>query len=670
MDSTNKVNPGMHPNFSIDSYSQDEQKILTHLKAEWYVTSSGASFGPHIRLGASEYRFFLLKPTSLFSEMFNIEREIVSVFSPYDTFEPRTLDAFDAARSRLQDLRVENVCYVLISKDLRIESTIENLLKTDPEQPIVIPFSYQELLSSYDPYFIRNRFRKHFYTRDLFSFLSPLKKDLYFFGRSSLVHEIVNRHRSGEHTGLFGLRKSGKTSIIYAVERLMQLNDECNLSVDCESPSIHKLRWHELLFKIASLYQKTKSSNVRIADVSQYTEKTAADQFFEDMIKVYSSKKRTSTLLILDEIERISPKTGSSEHWRADDDFVYFWQALRGFYQKYPEVLTYLIVGTNPSSVEHAMIGIHENPLFSSIPCQFVPSFSLEQVRDMVRKLGRYMGIKFDELIYSKLFDDFGGHPFLIRQFCSHVNRTCQGDRPVVVDKALYDRAKQSFMDVSTEYLDMIIRVLQDWYPDEYDMLTFLANNDLESFKSFAADHAQYTRHLLGYGLINSGPNGYSFNIECIKEFLAKKHKYERINLTEDEKLQEITLRRNKIEKSLRGLIKNSLRLTYGKKAGEKVLSSIEETRRKKLGTNNIEALLDRDKSPLFFLDLINIVNREWVSFQNVFEMEKEKVLMVLNDINSSGRPDAHAKGIADDDFTQLRLHFKKLEAILEEWNI
>ncbi len=75
--------------------------------------------------------------------------------------------------------------------------TLVSLLKTDPEQPIVIPFTYSELFCNFDSFFLRNRFRDHFYTRDLFSFLSPLKKDLYFFGRSELIQELVNRHRSG-----------------------------------------------------------------------------------------------------------------------------------------------------------------------------------------------------------------------------------------------------------------------------------------------------------------------------------------------------------------------------------------------------------------------------------------------------------------------------------------
>ena len=116
--------------------------------------------------------------------MFNIDREIIAVFSPYDNFEPRTLDAFDYASSKLQDLRVENVCRLLISKDKYIEDKISNLLKSDPEQPIIIPFTYQELTNPYNDYFLRNRFRKNFYSRDLFAFLSPLTKDLYFFGRT------------------------------------------------------------------------------------------------------------------------------------------------------------------------------------------------------------------------------------------------------------------------------------------------------------------------------------------------------------------------------------------------------------------------------------------------------------------------------------------------------
>lgn len=206
---------GIHHQFPVHCFTDDEMKIIRNISREWFVTHGGPA-----QIASSQYKYALIRPRTIYKEMFNLERELIVVFSPYASFEPRTLDAFDVAKLRIQDLRPENICRVLISKDNDIEKRIDSLLKSDPEQPIVVPFTYDELSGRYDDFFLRNRFRKHFYSRDLFSFFSPLKRDLYFFGRSELVQELVSRHRSGEHTGLFGLRKCGKTSIIYAIEEL------------------------------------------------------------------------------------------------------------------------------------------------------------------------------------------------------------------------------------------------------------------------------------------------------------------------------------------------------------------------------------------------------------------------------------------------------------------
>ena len=660
------TNPGIHRQFRLERFGARERRIVEGLSRQWYLTSSGA----HLQLAASEYDYFLMKPTPMFSEMFNIEREVIVVLSPYPNFEPRSLDVFDAAERQLSDLRVESVCRVLITKDPDTEPKVTGLLKTDPEQPVVIPFTYTELSSPYDDFFLRNRFRAHFYTRDLFAFLSPLRKDLYFFGRSQLLQEIINKHRAGEHTGLFGLRKSGKTSIIYAIERHLHAYGGEFLSIDCESPSIHGLRWFELLEKLVLDYKNVRRSKYRIKPGSRYNEKTAADSFAKDIVGIYGSKKRTPLLILFDEIERISPRTGSSPHWRDGSDFVLFWQTLRGFYQRQQEIFTYMLVGTNPSCVEQSVIAGHENPLFGSIPSKYVPSFTVVQTREMVRKLGRYMGLRFDEMLYSKLVEDFGGHPFLIRQFCSKVHEACQGNRPTQVDRALYHRVMTTFQRTAIDYLAMIVSVLRDWYPDEYDMLRFLAQGDQATFSEFAKDHALFTRHLVGYGLITQSAHGFSFNIEALREYLNSLHKYERINLTDDEKVAEISARRNRIEKLLRVAIRNALRASYGRtKAGATVLKAIPEQRRQKVGTNDVDVLLARDTSPLFFLELIAIIRREWTVLQNVFELEKGKVEIMLDEINTSGRPDAHAKYVDKDEFAQLRLYFKKLEGILEDWS-
>lgn len=225
------------------------------------------------------------------------------------------------------------------------------------------------------------------------------------------------------------------------------------------------------------------------------------------------------------------------------------------------------------------------------------------------------------------------------------------------------------FKTSAISYLDMIVSVLRDWYPDEYDMLRMLAQGDQVAFASFAQDNLRYTRHLIGYGLITQSTHGYAFNIEALREYLNQLHKYEKVNLTDDEKVAEISMRRNRIEKMLRVITRKTLRSSYGrKKSGEVVLKAVPENRRQKIGTDDIDLLLAKDSSPLFFLELIALINREWTVFQNVFELEKDKVVLMLQEINDCGRPDAHAKYVDTDEFAQLRLYFKKLENILEDW--
>ncbi|NLE06695.1 MAG: hypothetical protein GX638_18075, partial [Crenarchaeota archaeon] len=645
------VRPGMHAAFNTSRFGPDECEIIEKLKQEWYLTNSGN----RLNIAKSKYDFILIKPLSEFTEAFNIDRELVVVFCSYPSFEPRSFDAFDAAYNQLSDLRPDTVCRVLISRDNEIEQKIVALLKNDPEQPIVIPFTYEELIGNRNLMFMHNRFRKHFYSRDLFAFSSPLKKDLYFFGRTDLIHQIVNRHKSGEHTGLFGLRKCGKTSIIYALERHLSIHNIKCIQIDCESPSVHMLRWNELLFRIVSLFYKGINNALPVPSQDKYDEKHAADSFENDILAISKTPNLVTTLILFDEIEKISPKTASSDHWRTGADFVFFWQSMRGFFQKHPSIFTYMLVGTNPNCIEAPLISNHENPLFGSIPSTFVPSFTLDQVKQMVLKLGSFMGLTFDEIVIAKLTDDYGGHPFIIRQFCSLLHKSLkESDRPLLISKTLYETTKVTFERDFSDYFGMILQVLQEWYPDEYDMLRFLAQDDMVSFNQFESDNINYTKHLIGYGLICKSKFGFSFTIESIKTFLNKIHKYQRLNLTQEEKRTEISIRRNKIEHELRILIKRTLILLFGKKkATELILSSIPEKRRNSL-SNNLDILLSKDDSPLYFLDIVQIISREWENFKNIFEMEKDKTLFILNEINESGRPDAHANSISENDFTQI----------------
>lgn len=146
---------------------------------------------------------------------------------------------------------------------------------------------------------------------------------------------------------------------------------------------------------------------------------------------------------------------------------------------------------------------------------------------------------------------------------------------------------------------------------------------------------------------------------------MKNKNKFKKITLSDEEKLEEISLRRNRLEKKLRNLILNGLRFAYGKKAQEELLKAIPEDRREKLRSSSINDLLSNN-TQLFFIDLRNILNKNWDKFSNVLhDFEKVKFLMILDDLNKY-RVDAHAKDIDETDFKQIRIYFDKLESLLE----
>jgi len=257
--------------------NDDEKSIIRKLSIHnWYVTRVSS-----ISLGGSRYRYALIKPVDRIARMFNIYREMLVVFSSYEKFEPRAFDVID--KLNIQELRLEEICYIIISRDPEVGVSINNILKSNQESRVLVPFTYEELSSTdIDDFFI-NRMRREFFTRDLFGIQDPLKCDLYFFGRRELVHELVAKHECNENCGIFGLRKTGKTSILYSVERTLNKKKSIPTLIDCQT--LHNKPWNlALQYVILQIVDKGGFSP-KLIDCAEdrYTERNAADSFYCDI---------------------------------------------------------------------------------------------------------------------------------------------------------------------------------------------------------------------------------------------------------------------------------------------------------------------------------------------------------------------------------------------------
>ncbi|HBR3418595.1 TPA: hypothetical protein L9S44_005025, partial [Klebsiella pneumoniae] len=108
------IYPGKHFSVREEHFSQEEKDIINVLSKEFYVTNGG---GVITLTSNSKYKYILLRPTDIYIEMFNLDREIIVLFSDYTNFQSRTLDAIEQAAKQLSSLRVDKTCCILISKD-------------------------------------------------------------------------------------------------------------------------------------------------------------------------------------------------------------------------------------------------------------------------------------------------------------------------------------------------------------------------------------------------------------------------------------------------------------------------------------------------------------------------------------------------------------------------
>lgn len=651
------VTPGIHPNARavIDaSFSPKENEVAKYWGAEWYITNAGS-----IELGQSEYKFFLIKPTATYEEALSLSREVIVILSSYENFEPRTLEAFEEVYREFHDNRLERICYVLISADDKIETHLATCL-SNQESQVIIPFTYDSFSKNRgNSNFLRNQFRKFFYSRDLFDFSEPLKKDFYFFGRTELTVAIIEKHRANQNFGLFGLRKTGKTSIIYDVIRKLTQLDSIGVFIDCQDTSFNFRRWNSALYYVLLRAHEEAGLELDLKE-AQFTETDAA-YLFEKSISKFSEKIGKRVLLLFDEIENITFDKSGVEHWCDGLDFMYFWQSVRSAFQHTTNVFTFCILGTNPRCVEEHFIKEKENPIFKAFAPQYIPGFDQERTREMVRKLGRLMGIKFDEGIYTRLVEDYGGHPFLIRQVCSTIAKKYP-QRPVQIDRMKYNAAREEY-NRGSEYFDMLLDVLTQFYNEEYEMLNLLASGDLDTFKYFAEQDYSMVKHLIGYGIIRASDDEYDFQIDAVKDYLVRKQHRKALVKTPAEKWTYTCTQRNTLETELRKMVKVILRIAYKTEAAAKeaVVKKIYGGDTRKYATASYADLFDSRKSNIYFKNLKDLINSNWDYFKD-FWSNQEMFISAMDILNHEGRFDAHATIPEDDEITLINAALSTIE--------
>lgn len=491
-------------------YNAGEEKIIKAFLPDFDVTWASSRIAYNTKLS-----LYFFKPLPHISELFGFESEIAFIINKYDTVQPRTLQA---AEQILRDSpargRVDPAIYLIYSRDSNSKQNIQNQLALNDHSRIPVVFCEQNIIEALrDSWKIRNIIIEQIYSKNLFDSKLPVENDLFFFGREILITDYLHALRQSQNRGLFGLRKTGKTSIMFKIQRMLEKEGKaCIIYLDCKNPDVRSLSWsdllHDICTRICNHYRiKQKLPSSPIAALAQIMKQIDQNSFIG---------------LIFDEIEYISHIASLDPHWKKD--FIPFWQAIWSLQSQYRKLST-IIVGVNPSVVEIDLVDGIQNPMFGIFQTEYLKGFTVDELSQMTRFFGKRMGLKFDRSAVDYLVKRYGGHPLLSRLACGYIHNSALQEniqRPyIITDRTLISTEQQREHDL-VFYCGHIISELKLFYKDEYDMLEILAEGDINGFMALQ-DEEEYIRHLNGYGLISRTPSGKPIiTIPVLEEYMAK----------------------------------------------------------------------------------------------------------------------------------------------------
>jgi len=615
--------------------------------------------------------FWLAKPKANAVQRFGIQQEVLVIYSPFDKTDARVLTAIDFI-SQMQQfrLRIDKLLFLLIHNGDQKEA---QALRS-PDR-IIVPFQAEELLGvSRGSLLVRTRIAEAIGPMDLFGMSSPIKSDKYLFGRDELIQTLIDRLRfRKENSGLFGLRKTGKTSVLFAIMRRISDPAAVIEYMDCQNPGLHGARWWQVLHMIATRCLKhVNDKNITIA--GSYTQADAGLQFLNDIRRILERGKFDQIAIMLDEVEYITHGLSGAlgQHW--DSDFVPLWQTIRSVHQETQGQFCFVVAGVNPACVEKSHFGVTPNPIFQLAQPQYLEPLSVSQVRTMVRMIGKYAGLSFEEPVYAHICSIYGGHPYLIRVACSEIWKNSDVLNPqqtTQVSVAQFEKNRDRINIRLRQPIRDILLSLVWWYPEEYDVLRILASGDKTFVEDYLRERPEGLIQFAKYGILRNDGN---FAMADIQEFLntyGESYKKEISPFTRTDmppsllpeipdldKLGKLFLKRCEIEISLRRILLLYLGVKHSwvpEKIAQSMLRGIQKRSDRLQPTDLFVGRTPQQvANELYTLDLKSIIAENWETFANLFDSNKARFEMNMDSINKARRIDSHTKPITTSEMDEF----------------
>ncbi|MBW8172322.1 ATP-binding protein [Ornithinimicrobium sp. Arc0846-15] len=449
----------------------------------------------------------LVRFSGAIESAFGMTREVLFYYTPHRDLQFRD---FKGARVALRSLNREVTpdLIFMCSEDERLDIKLDDWSKLEFT---AIPLSPH---LDEDPLSVISLIRDHIFARDLFYETSPVKGNR-FFGRKTLLQSLRDDLNHQRVPALFGLRKSGKTSVLYQLAEELETPSTVTVLIDLESlPSPPDDPTPDLIADLKTKLQlQLKAKKQRTREIAELGNQPSIVEFKNALQGLLHrlSDDDVQVVLMLDEIEYLTPSDRVDIEEGDMPRIAQLLGALRSLVQE-NDNFTFMLSGLTSAITESGRLYGRPNPLFSWAKTHYLAPLLPEEADELARSTGGRMGIELTDGALESLYEASGGHAYLYRNFASFVVSSL----PLDVYRRRIERSdvlRQSIpwrRSIAGNIEEMLAH-LERYYPVEHILLDILRESP-QDFAEISRAEERAFNHLIQLGLVMEENNEIQLN--------------------------------------------------------------------------------------------------------------------------------------------------------------
>lgn len=340
-----------------------------------------------------------------------------------------------------------------------------------------------------------------------------------FFGRANLIKLLRSELGSGKISGLFGLRKTGKTSVLKELA-LHPESEQVVVYVDIESTSGDSDPATTLSRKVLEeLSTSLQRAGYSAGDITRTLEQATKEGLELDLstlerciASVLTTKKNReiSLVLLIDEVENLFPHDFRDRTpGKAEASIVNFFSRFRSLHQQ-NDRFNFLVAGITATILEVAEIYGSSNPLFQLATPHWLPPLAPAESEDLLKTTGKRQGMTWTDDACNVAYQESGGHAVLLRKVASAVFNNQDNDAlaqaPVSAEDVMDSKSQyaHSVSGLASEIIDFN----RKFYPDDFSVLELISSGT--AYTEAKSEWPESVQRLNALGLIIEEDSGWS----------------------------------------------------------------------------------------------------------------------------------------------------------------